>query len=290
MKVLERVEDAIEYAESMRRANLSIGLVPTMGALHRGHLSLVEQARRECDRVIVTIFVNPTQFGPGEDLSKYPKTLEADLEACRELGVDLVFCGRTEGEGAVYSEGFQTWVEVEKISKPLCGVYRPIHFRGVATVVTLLFEIFKPHRAYFGLKDFQQARLLERMALDLRMGIQVCLLPTVREDDGLAMSSRNRYLNPEERAEAVGLSRALHKARDAFEGGETSPEVLLNSFHEEVSKYPLLKVQYAEIRDAWTLEEVTEPVIHSLEQGVVLAASAFLGVTRLIDNVWLDPR
>lgn len=290
MKVVEDVEKAARWARSMEAARLSVGLVPTMGALHAGHRSLVEQARRQCDRVAVTIFVNPTQFGPGEDLDAYPRDLDADLQACRELGVDLVLTGKTSGVGAIYAEGFQTWVEVTDLAGPLCGPTRPGHFRGVATVVTLLFSIFRPHRAYFGLKDYQQARLIERMARDLHLGVDVRLEPTVREPDGLAMSSRNRYLSPEDRAAAPGLYRSLVAVEEAFRGGLQSPGDLLEIFHREIAAVPRVEVQYAELRDALTLEDPGETPLGQLPEGGVLAVAAHLGSTRLIDNIWLRPR
>ncbi|MBI4584018.1 MAG: pantoate--beta-alanine ligase [Planctomycetes bacterium] len=287
MKEIHDAREAAGWADRVRSAGLSLGLVPTMGALHPGHHSLIGRARGECDRVAVSIFVNPAQFGPGEDLSRYPRTPAQDLQGCREQGVDLVFWGEAGGEGGVYPEGFQTGVEVEKLSRPLCGEFRPGHFRGVATVVSILFGLFKPHRAYFGQKDFQQARLLQRLARDLATGVRVVIGPTVREADGLAMSSRNRYLSPEERERARAIPRALFEAEEACRLGEDRPSVLEQMVLDRLRREPGLVVQYARALEAATLEPVPGDRISSARDGVVLAVAALAGKTRLIDNVWL---
>jgi pantoate--beta-alanine ligase len=210
-------EAARRWAEGVRRAGLSLGLVPTMGALHQGHAALLARARAECDRVAATIFVNPAQFGPEEDLERYPRAPEEDLALCRSQGVDWLLRPETGGADTIYPPGFQSWVEVENLSAPLCGERRPGHFRGVATVVTILLGLFRPHRAYFGQKDFQQARLIERMVRDLRLGTEVVVVPTVREEDGLARSSRNRFLSPEERRSARAVPLALREAEARFQ-------------------------------------------------------------------------
>lgn len=288
MKQTNTVAEAREWCAAMRRAGLSIGLVPTMGALHEGHFSLLEAARRECDRVAVSIFVNPTQFGPGEDLDRYPSSPEDDLRVCRERGADLVFVGDLEGRAGVYSPGFQTWVEVEELSRPLCGRFRQGHFRGVATVVQILLGIFRPDRAYFGLKDYQQARLIERMARDLHAGVDVRLLPTVRDPDGLASSSRNRNLSPSDREVALRIPRALESVSCAFQSGERSVSVLLEKVRANLNSVPGLEVEYVEMTDAMTLEPPGSDTIAG--QGVVIAVAAQVGTgnrTRLIDNVWL---
>ena len=288
MKQTNTVVETREWCAAMRRAGLSIGLVPTMGALHEGHFSLLEAARRECDRVAVSIFVNPTQFGPGEDLDRYPGSPENDLRVCKEKGADLVFVGAPGESVGVYSPGFQTWVEVEELSRPLCGRFRQGHFRGVATVVQILFDIFRPDRAYFGLKDYQQARLIERMARDLHAGVDVRLLPTVRDPDGLASSSRNRNLSASDREIALRIPRALESASRAFQSGERSASVLLEKVRANLSSIPGLEVEYVEMTDAITLEPPRGDTISG--QGLVIAVAAQVGTgnrTRLIDNVWL---
>lgn len=284
------VREACEWAGRVRAAGLSLGLVPTMGALHAGHEALIRQSVKQCDRTAVTIFVNPTQFGENEDLDRYPRSPGEDIELCRGLGVDLVLMGETSGAGSVYPSGAETWVTVDRLSRPLCGRYRPGHFRGVATVVTMLFCMFRPHRAYFGLKDFQQARLIERLAIDLHTGVDVRALPTVREADGLAMSSRNAYLSREERRQALAVPGALEIVEAAFRGGEQRIARLAALLESALRREPGLRIEYAEIRDAATLEEPARSLVGELDDGVVVAVAAHSGSTRLIDNVWLGPR
>jgi len=271
----------------MRSAGLSIGLVPTMGALHGGHFSLIERARAECDRIAVSIFVNPTQSGPGADLSRYPRTPDADLAGCRDRGVDLVFTPASSGRDAVYPPGFQTWVEVQDLARPLCGERRPGHFHGVATVVAILFGIFRPHRAYFGQKDYQQARVIERMALDLRLGVQIEIVPTLREEDGLAMSSRNRYLSSEERIRAVAISRALFEAERLYRSGEVRGSVIEREVAARLGPDSGLRLDYARVLDALTLEPLAGDRIDQAPGGAVVAIAAYAGTTRLIDNILL---
>ena len=280
-------EAAALWAGEARSAVLTLGLVPTMGALHAGHFSLIERARRECDRVAVTIFVNPAQFGPREDLGRYPRTLETDLALCRDRGVDLVLA--PDDPASIYPPGFQTWVEVADLSAPLCGERRPGHFRGVATVVTILLGIFRPQRAYFGQKDFQQARIVERLAADLRLGVRIVVLPTVREADGLAMSSRNRYLSVSERALAVRIPAALQAAEEAYLAGERRGSILEALAAERLGPASGLRLDYARILDAGTLNSLAGDRIDGTPAGAVLAVAAFCGATRLIDNVRLGP-
>ncbi len=287
MIVAETPQEARDWARRARRAGLSLGLVPTMGALHAGHFSLIDRARSECSRVAVSIFVNPAQFGPGEDLSRYPRTVEEDLEGCRERGVDFVLLPQGGGEAGIYPPGFQTWVEVKDLAAPLCGERRPGHFRGVTTVVSILFGIFRPDRAYFGQKDFQQARVIERMALDLRFDTRIVLLPIVREADGLALSSRNRFLSDEERKNALAISRALREAETSWRAGEGRGSVLEALVAGRLGPTAGLKLDYARILDASTLEPLAEDRIDAAPRGAVLAVAAFAGATRLIDNVWL---
>ena len=257
----------------------SVGLVPTMGYLHEGHLSLVRRAREDCDHVIVSIFVNPTQFGPREDLSKYPRDLERDLGLLAPLGVDLVWMPTAE---IMYPPGYQTWVEVEAITRPLEGSMRPGHFRGVTTVVAKLFNAVRPHRAYFGQKDAQQAAVIRQMTRDLSYPIEIVVCPIVREPDGLAMSSRNVYLDPEQRKAATVLSRSLHAAQEMYEHGERDAENLRATMKEVLASEPLAQVQYVSCADYDTLEE-----LESVTGKALLSLAVFVGKTRLIDNLVL---
>lgn len=261
------------------RAELSspFGLVPTMGYLHEGHLSLVRRARQECQSVGVSIFVNPTQFGPHEDLEAYPRDEARDLRLLEAEGVDLVWLPPVE---EVYPPGSQTWVEVEGLTQPLEGAHRPGHFRGVTTVVAKLFNAFRPDRAYFGQKDAQQALVIRRMTLDLLFPLEVIVCPTVREADGLAMSSRNAYLDPEERKAATVLYRALRAAQQAFEQGEREAESLRQTMTRVLASEPRAKVQYISVANPETLDELQGSVERAL-----LSMAVFIGRTRLIDNI-----
>ena len=253
-----------------------VGLVPTMGFLHEGHLSLVRRAREECASVAVSIFVNPTQFGPNEDLDSYPRNLERDLGLLEPLGVNLVW---TPTPGIMYPNGYQTWVQVDGLTLPLEGAQRPGHFRGVTTIVAKLFNGVRPARAYFGQKDAQQVAVIRRMTQDLNFPLQVVVCPTVREEDGLAMSSRNKYLGPEERQAAGVLFRALSAARDAHAGGEQDAEKLRALMREFISSEPLAKEQYVSCADYDTLEE-----LETVTGKTLLSMAVFVGGTRLIDN------
>ena len=282
MKITRSSSETALWCERYRAAGLSVGFVPTMGALHEGHLSLMRRARSECDRVVASIFVNPTQFGPKEDFSRYPSMPEADREACRSAGVDLLYFGRT---GDMYPGGFQTWVEVERLSQPLCGRSRPGHFRGVATVVAQLFQIVKPHRAYFGKKDFQQCRIVQRLVEDLHMELEIRPCETVREADGLAMSSRNAYLDPEARRIAPRIYEALRAARDLVLAGESRATAVADALIRELSAQGGLEIEYAEVLDAETLDGFPGGLIQPGPGGVLLAVAARVGGTRLIDNL-----
>ncbi|MBL8089850.1 MAG: pantoate--beta-alanine ligase [Anaerolineales bacterium] len=253
-----------------------VGLVPTMGYLHPGHLSLVSRAKAENDHVIVTIFVNPTQFGANEDLSKYPRDLERDLELLKPLGVDVVWNPSAE---IMYPSGYQTWVNVEALTNPLEGAMRPGHFKGVTTIVSKIFNATQPHKAYFGQKDAQQVAVIRRMTLDLNFPIEIVVCPTLREDDGLAMSSRNKYLNDEERKAATVLFRSLSEAKKLFDAGERDADVLRNKMKEVLGSEPLANVQYVSCADYDSLEE-----LNLIENKALLSMAVFIGKTRLIDN------
>ncbi|NOZ87455.1 MAG: pantoate--beta-alanine ligase [Deltaproteobacteria bacterium] len=258
-----------------------IGFVPTMGYLHEGHLSLVRAARKRCDKLVVSIFVNPTQFGPREDLEKYPRDLDKDLALCARESVDVVF---HPGESEMYPGGFQTYVTVQDISKPMCGVSRPTHFRGVATIVAKLFNMVEPHFAVFGEKDFQQLLVIRKMVEDLDMDIEIVPHPIVREPDGLAMSSRNVYLSAQERRQAVCLSQALTAAQDIFSKGERDAETIKAIARKNIQAMPLAKIDYVELRNASDLS-----MVDKIDCPCVLALAVFFEKARLIDNCILDP-
>lgn len=262
------------------RGSGELGFVPTMGALHEGHASLVRRSAAENARTLVSIFVNPTQFGPNEDLAKYPRTLEADLKLCEQAGASAVFTPNNE---MMYPPGFCSWVTVEGLGDRLCGASRPGHFRGVTTVVAKLFHIVEPTRAYFGQKDAQQALILRRMVRDLDMPLELIVCPIVREPDGLAMSSRNRYLSEDERRRAVGLSKALFEAQRLFKAGTRTAAVLRGQLIITLDEY-VDKLDYAELVDADSLQPVTE-----ITGPTLIAVAAWVGGTRLIDNVIVAP-
>jgi pantoate--beta-alanine ligase len=275
MQVLETVE----AFRAARRNSGELGLVPTMGYLHDGHIALVERARAENDAVAATIFVNPTQFGPNEDLTRYPRDLERDLRMLEEAGADLVF---VPGAAEMYPAGFDTWVEVEGITRVLEGAVRPGHFRGVATVVCKLLNIANAERAYFGQKDAQQTAVVRQMVRDLNMRTTIVVVPTVREPDGLAMSSRNTYLNPTERAAAPVLYRSLRTAEAAWNAGERNGERLRGIVHEVLAGEPLAQVDYISVADPETLNELSD-----VQDQVLVSLAVRLGRTRLIDNMLL---
>ncbi len=257
----------------------TVGLVPTMGYLHEGHLSLIRRAREECDRVAVSIFVNPTQFGPQEDLTRYPRDLERDLKLI-EPYTDLLWTPTPE---IMYPPGYQTWVEVETMTRPLEGARRPGHFRGVTTVVAKLFNSVQPDKAYFGQKDAQQAAVIRQMVRDLNFPIEIVVCPIVREPDGLAMSSRNVYLDPSQRKAATILSRSLREAKEAYDNGERDAGMLRQIMKDVLASEPLAEVQYVSCADYETLEE-----LEAVERKALLSMAVFLGKTRLIDNIVLE--
>ena len=274
MKVVESLAELRATRKSL--AN-HVGLVPTMGFLHEGHLSLVRRANQECASVGVSIFVNPAQFGPTEDLDTYPVDLEKDLDLLSAEKVDLVW---TPTKAEMYGPGYQTWVEVEELSRYLEGEIREGHFRGVATVVTKLFNSFQPDRAYFGQKDAQQAIVIRRLVRDLNFPIEVIVCPTLREADDLAMSSRNSYLNPEERQAATVLYRALSAADELFNTGEREADRLRTEMETLLATEPLARAEYASVADPETLEELHGPIERAL-----LSMAVFIGKTRLIDTM-----
>lgn len=280
MRHVASLVDLREAVADVRRQGRTLALVPTMGSLHEGHLGLVDLARGHADVAALSIFVNPTQFGPDEDFANYPRDLDRDLELAQGRGVELAF---TPDARSMYPQGPpEVTVKAGAMAERLCGAFRPGHFGGVLTVVAKLFGLFGPDVAVFGRKDFQQAVLIRRMAYDLDMGVRVELGPIVREADGLAMSSRNRYLDAEQRGEAPRLYDALREAKRMFEDGETDARALVGAVRRAVSRSPLLKLQYAEVVDPETLEPL-DPV----GPGGVLALAAFCGEIRLIDNVEL---
>lgn len=267
--------DDLRTARSMLKE--PVGLVPTMGYLHAGHLSLVRRARLECASVVVSIFVNPAQFGPHEDLDNYPRDLQRDLDLLEQEGVDLVWTPTNE---VMYPQAYQTWVTVEGVSQPLEGAMRPGHFRGVATVVAKLFNAVQPDKAFFGQKDAQQAVVIRRMGRDLNFPLEIIICPTVREPDGLAMSSRNVYLSPHERLAAAVLSRGLFQARAAFEAGERNADHLRQLVLEILATEPLVKVQYVSCAHPESLQE-----LHGQVEQALISLAVTIGKTRLIDNV-----
>lgn len=291
MRVIRHVAELQQLADRERSLGRSIGLVPTMGALHAGHLSLVEQARRRTDRVWLSIFVNPTQFDDPKDMDAYPSTFEADLRACRAAGVDVVFA---PGADEMYDPDSQTWVDVDEITLPLCGAARPGHFRGVITIVTKLLLAAKPHVAVFGEKDFQQLAVIRRMVRDLGFDVEIVAGPIVREADGLALSSRNVNLDAEARRQALVLCQALDAAERAVAAGETRSKALLQLVRQEIGKAPRAEIDYAELRDPESLEAAPP----ELARATLLALAVFIrppgaaaGTTvRLIDNRVLHPQ
>jgi pantoate--beta-alanine ligase len=281
METIRTVSWMKEAARLARAENKIVGLVPTMGALHAGHMALVERAKRECSQVVTSIFVNPTQFGPKEDLSKYPRTFESDSQKLAAAGVDAIFAPQPAD---IYPRGFLTYVNVDGLSDRLEGRSRPGHFRGVATVVLKLFEIVQPTYAYFGRKDAQQVRIISQMARDLNLDVEIIICPIVREPDGLALSSRNVYLTPDERRSALVLHRALTAARNELQAGTRDTLQLQSAIQKILSAEPQATVDYAEIVDADTFDPVTR-----ISRSTYILLAATIGKTRLIDNLYLEP-
>ena len=282
MEIIRTISWMKETVRQARAENHVIGFIPTMGALHEGHLSLIRRARVNCSRVYASIFLNPTQFGPNEDLSRYPKTFESDVEKLTAAGVEVLFAPEIN---EIYPPGFRTYVNVEGLSERLEGRSRPGHFRGVATVVLKLFEIVQPQFAYFGRKDAQQVRILQQMATDLNLNVEIVVCPIVREGDGLALSSRNTYLNSEERRAATVLQRALDEARRELNAGTRDALQLQTSLRKILSSETLARVDYVEMVDA----ESFEPVSSVGARPVYALLAVFIGKTRLIDNLFIEP-
>ncbi len=276
MKLISDPQEMTQTVLADKRARKTVGCVPTMGALHDGHLSLIRAARRDCDLVVVTIFVNPTQFGPAEDLDDYPRSIEEDLAACEREGTDYVFA---PSDDAMYPKGAATWVTVEGVTEGLCGASRPGHFRGVTTVVAKLFNIVQPDKAYFGEKDYQQLTAIRNMAVDLNFPVEIVPMPIVREPDGLAISSRNKYLSAEERRDALALQRSLELARTRLADGERSAHVVVAKMRALIDEASSARIDYVAVVDAETLEPVER-----IEGTVLVAVAVYIGSTRLIDN------
>jgi pantoate--beta-alanine ligase len=281
MELISSPDDMQRWAESARRAGERIALVPTMGFLHDGHLALMREGRKRATALVVSVFVNPTQFGPREDFARYPRDLERDLAMMEAVGVDIVFAPEAP---AMYAPDAQTWVEVTGLTRGLCGAHRPGHFRGVTTIVAKLFNIVKPHLAIFGEKDFQQLRAIQRMVADLNFDIEVAGVPIVRETDGLAMSSRNAYLSAEERERALALNLALRATRQRHRRGACRVEDIVAAASCVLKRTGGIEVEYLEAVDAETLEPAP-----SLSRPILVAIAARVGRTRLIDNAVLNP-
>lgn len=276
MKIAETITAVREQVRAWRKEGLTVGLVPTMGYLHEGHKSLIDRAVEENDRVVVSVFVNPIQFGPSEDLASYPRDLKRDAGLCEEAGADLVF---HPSDGEMYFDDFCTYVDMEGLTKGLCGKTRPTHFRGVCTVVSKLFHIVAPDRAYFGQKDAQQLAVIRRMVRDLNFDLEIVGCPIVREEDGLAKSSRNTYLNGEERRAAVVLHQGLLAGEQLVKSGETDAAKIVGAITDVIGKEPLARIDYVELVEWDSLEPVA-----SVRGEVLAAVAVYIGTTRLIDN------
>lgn len=276
MKIVNNIQRIREIVHDWRKQGMSVGFVPTMGYLHEGHQSLIQRAAQENDKVVVSVFVNKMQFGPAEDFAAYPRDIERDAKKCEEAGASLIFYPSDE---EMYQSDFSSFVDMTGLTEGLCGKSRPIHFRGVCTVVTKLFHIVCPDRAYFGQKDAQQLAVITRMVRDLNMAIEIIGCPIVREEDGLAKSSRNTYLNEQERQAALILSRSLKEARECIEAGEKSAAVIKEKIMQKISTEPLARLDYAEVVSWPNLEEQEE-----IQGAVLVAIAVYIGKTRLIDN------
>lgn len=276
MIIVNRIEDVRNKVKEWKKQGLSVGFVPTMGYLHDGHQSLIKKAYEENDRIVVSIFVNPMQFGPTEDLDTYPRDLERDSKICKDAGANLIFHPEDK---EMYKDDFLTFVDMNGLTEGLCAKSRPIHFRGVCTVVTKLLNIVYPDRIYFGQKDAQQLAIIKRMVRDLNIDVEVIGCPIVREEDGLARSSRNVYLSTEERKAATILNKSLSKAKTLIENGEKSSEVIINQIKETINSEPLARIDYVEVVDSLSMEKVKY-----IEKSVLVAMAVYIGETRLIDN------
>jgi pantoate--beta-alanine ligase len=280
MEVAETIKSVRSLVKAARSKGKRIGFVPTMVALHIGHISLIEKAVKECDFTVVSIFVNPTQFGPNEDFEKYPRPFEADLEICRKAGVNVVFAPSPQ---EMYPSENLTWVNVEKLTEPLCGHFRPGHFRGVTTVCAKLFNIVTPDVAYFGQKDAQQAVVIKRMVADLNMPLEIVICPTVRQADGLAVSSRNKYLSEQQKKDATCIYKALKECESLIKAGTTDSKIIIDKMKKILNQVPSIEIEYISIVDAETLQELERTA------GKIMAAIAVkIGSCRLIDNITVD--
>jgi len=277
MKIIKSPQEMSSFSSQARQTGKTIAFVPTMGYFHEGHLSLMREGRRRGDLLVVSLFVNPTQFGPSEDFEKYPRDFERDRKMAEGVGVDILFAPEAMD---MYPPDHQTIVRVEKVTQGLCGRSRPTHFQGVTTVVNMLFNMVRPHIAIFGQKDYQQLVTIKQMVKDLHMEIEILGMPTIREPDGLAMSSRNTYLQPKEREAARSLYHSLERARELLEKGERRAEKILNEVVQILSSEPLVRIDYVQLCDATTLDDIVE-----IKGDVVIAIAAFVGKTRLIDNL-----
>ncbi len=280
MEIVREVDRMQEISNALKQKGEIITLIPTMGALHKGHLKLMEEAKKSGDILIISIFVNPTQFGPSEDFDSYPRVFEQDKSLALELGVDYIFYPSVE---EMYPEGFLSYVYVEEHSKKLCGKSRPVHFRGVTTVVAKLFNIIKPHKAFFGWKDAQQLIIIKKMAKDLNIDVEVVGVDTVRESDGLAISSRNKYLTKEERKQASSLYSSLKGAKELIASGVVDANIVRRRILDELAIMNLVKIDYVEIVDMETLNPIDE-----IKEDTLIALAAYVGKARLIDNVIIN--
>lgn len=280
MDIKYTVKDVREQINEWKRQGLSIGYVPTMGYLHEGHRSLIEAARANNDKVVVSIFVNPMQFAPSEDLDSYPRDLEKDAKMCEDAGVDLIFHPEPS---EMYNDGFCSYVDMNGLTTELCGKTRPTHFRGVQTVVLKFFNIIKPDRAYFGQKDAQQLAVIKRMVADLNVDVEIIGCPIIRESDGLAKSSRNTYLNPDERKAALILSKSLKLGRELIESGETDSKAVIKAISDNINTEPLAKIDYVNVVDFGTITPVDK-----IGKSVLVAIAVYIGKTRLIDNFIIE--
>ena len=276
MKISETISEIKEIIRDWKKEGLSVGFVPTMGYLHEGHGSLIKRARKENDRVVVSIFVNPMQFGPSEDLASYPRDLEKDSAYCEQLGADLIFHPEPE---EMYTDRFSSYVDMSVLTEELCGLSRPVHFRGVCTVLTKLFNIVQPDRAYFGQKDAQQLAIVKHMVEDLNMNLEIIGCPIVREEDGLAKSSRNTYLSAEEREAALILSRTIRLGEKMVEEGERDADRLTEAMKANIATEPLARIDYVKAVDGLTMQQVRE-----VKPSMLVAMAVYIGKTRLIDN------
>ncbi|MBF0120138.1 MAG: pantoate--beta-alanine ligase [Desulfobacterales bacterium] len=281
MEIISDIKKMREWSDNVRLKEQRIGFVPTMGFLHEGHLSLIREAQRYSEKVVLSIFVNPTQFGPSEDFSKYPRNLQRDLEMVEKENVNIVF---TPGHEKLYPKGYQTYVQLESLPNHLCGISRPTHFRGVATIVTKLFNIVNPHIAVFGQKDYQQVAVIKQMVEDLNFDIKIIASPTIRESDGLAMSSRNTYLSPEQRLSSTSLYQSLKKTQALIKEGIKDVNTLIDNAKKIILNFSETSIDYIKICDIQTLEDMI-----NINQPVLMALAVKVGKTRLIDNMVLYP-